>query len=76
MRFDEVLDRFVLTDLDKIRSDLIQDLVFDSETKSALHTEMAKKNLFVKRGDPCLFLGFLHLFVVNLVAIRIFSNRH
>ncbi|OAY82399.1 RNA-binding protein with multiple splicing 2 [Ananas comosus] len=35
--------------------DALQDLVFDSETKSALHTEMAKKNLFVKRGvstDP------------------------
>ncbi|RCV30456.1 hypothetical protein SEVIR_6G104300v4 [Setaria viridis] len=28
----------------------LQDLVFDAETKSALHTEMAKKNLFVKRG--------------------------
>uniref|UniRef100_A0A0D3GXZ4 RRM domain-containing protein n=2 Tax=Oryza TaxID=4527 RepID=A0A0D3GXZ4_9ORYZ len=28
----------------------LQDLVFDAETKTALHTEMAKKNLFVKRG--------------------------
>ncbi|KAH7674843.1 RNA binding protein (contains RRM repeats) protein [Dioscorea alata] len=28
----------------------LQDLVFDAETKSVLHTEMAKKNLFVKRG--------------------------
>ncbi|TVU42188.1 hypothetical protein EJB05_08581, partial [Eragrostis curvula] len=28
----------------------LQDLVFDAETKAALHTEMAKKNLFVKRG--------------------------
>ncbi|KAG0476634.1 hypothetical protein HPP92_013475 [Vanilla planifolia] len=28
----------------------LQDLLFDSETKSTLHTEMAKKNLFVKRG--------------------------
>ncbi|KAG8061496.1 hypothetical protein GUJ93_ZPchr0003g17121 [Zizania palustris] len=28
----------------------LQDLVFDLETKAALHTEMAKKNLFVKRG--------------------------
>ncbi|XP_052175522.1 cell wall integrity protein scw1 [Diospyros lotus] len=30
--------------------DALQDLVFDAESKSALHTEMAKKNLFVKRG--------------------------
>ncbi|CAL9066055.1 uncharacterized protein LOC135605417 [Musa acuminata AAA Group] len=30
--------------------DALQDLEFDVETKSALHTEMAKKNLFVKRG--------------------------
>ncbi|KAD2806290.1 hypothetical protein E3N88_39667 [Mikania micrantha] len=32
-----------------------QDMVFDAESKSVLHTEMAKKNLFVKRGivaDP------------------------
>ncbi|KAK8914134.1 hypothetical protein KSP39_PZI023960 [Platanthera zijinensis] len=28
----------------------LQDLVFDEEPKSVLHTEMAKKNLFVKRG--------------------------
>uniref|UniRef100_A0A8R7VH37 RRM domain-containing protein n=1 Tax=Triticum urartu TaxID=4572 RepID=A0A8R7VH37_TRIUA len=27
----------------------LQDLVFDAETKSALHIEMAKKNLFIKR---------------------------
>jgi hypothetical protein len=25
-------------------------MVFDAESKSVLHTEMAKKNLFVKRG--------------------------
>ncbi|XP_030546832.2 U2 small nuclear ribonucleoprotein B'' isoform X1 [Rhodamnia argentea] len=30
--------------------DTLQDMVFDAETKSVLHTEMAKKNLFVKRG--------------------------
>lgn len=30
--------------------DALQDMVFDVETKSVLHTEMAKKNLFVKRG--------------------------
>ncbi|XP_049932970.1 uncharacterized protein LOC116251131 isoform X2 [Nymphaea colorata] len=30
--------------------DAIQDMVFDTESKSVLHTEMAKKNLFVKRG--------------------------
>ncbi|KAG1326946.1 RNA-binding protein with multiple splicing 2 [Cocos nucifera] len=29
----------------------LQDLVFDAETKSVLHTEMAKKNLFVKRAE-------------------------
>ncbi|XP_058113837.1 uncharacterized protein LOC131256814 [Magnolia sinica] len=28
----------------------IQDMVFDAESKSVLHAEMAKKNLFVKRG--------------------------
>lgn len=26
-------------------------MVFDADTKSVLHTEMAKKNLFVKRGE-------------------------
>lgn len=30
--------------------DALQDMVFDAEAKSVLHTEMAKKNLFVKRG--------------------------
>ncbi|MCD7454685.1 hypothetical protein HAX54_025579 [Datura stramonium] len=30
--------------------DAIQGLVFDTEGKCVLHTEMAKKNLFVKRG--------------------------
>ncbi|KAI8008864.1 tRNA dimethylallyltransferase 9 [Camellia lanceoleosa] len=30
--------------------DALQEMVFDSESKSVLHTEMAKKNLFVKRG--------------------------
>jgi hypothetical protein len=34
-----------------------QDLVFDAETKAALHTEMAKKNLFVKRGAFFLFFA-------------------
>lgn len=28
-----------------------QNMVFDAESKSVLHTEMAKKNLFVKRGQ-------------------------
>lgn len=35
--------------------DALQEMVFDAESKSVLHTEMAKKNLFVKRGivaDP------------------------
>lgn len=26
-------------------------MIFDSESKAVLHTEMAKKNLFVKRGE-------------------------
>ncbi|CDO97764.1 unnamed protein product [Coffea canephora] len=30
--------------------DALRDLVFDAESNSILHTEMAKKNLFVKRG--------------------------
>ncbi|XAR74041.1 hypothetical protein NMG60_11008200 [Bertholletia excelsa] len=30
--------------------DALQELVFDAESNSVLHTEMAKKNLFVKRG--------------------------
>jgi hypothetical protein len=30
--------------------DTLQHMVFDAESKSVIHTEMAKKNLFVKRG--------------------------
>ncbi|KAM1010732.1 hypothetical protein ACFX13_046913 [Malus domestica] len=30
--------------------DALQGMIFDSESKAVLHTEMAKKNLFVKRG--------------------------
>ncbi|KAL6972038.1 hypothetical protein U1Q18_031721 [Sarracenia purpurea var. burkii] len=30
--------------------DALQDLVFNAESKSMLHTEMTKKNLFIKRG--------------------------
>ncbi|XP_058728733.1 cell wall integrity protein scw1 [Vicia villosa] len=30
--------------------DILQEMLFDHESKSVLHTEMAKKNLFVKRG--------------------------
>ncbi|KAK7293966.1 hypothetical protein RJT34_16849 [Clitoria ternatea] len=30
--------------------DILQDMLFDPDTNSVLHTEMAKKNLFVKRG--------------------------
>ncbi|MBA0778925.1 hypothetical protein Gotri_003211, partial [Gossypium trilobum] len=30
--------------------DALQEMVFDAESKSVLHIEMAKKNLFVKRG--------------------------
>lgn len=35
---------------------MVQDMVFDAESKSVLHTEMAKKNLFVKRGDLGTFM--------------------
>ncbi|KAF8400388.1 hypothetical protein HHK36_013686 [Tetracentron sinense] len=31
--------------------DALQEMVFDAESKSVLHTEMAKKNLFLKRGE-------------------------
>ncbi|RXI09639.1 hypothetical protein DVH24_028863, partial [Malus domestica] len=31
--------------------DALQGMIFDSESKAVLHTEMAKKNLFVKRGE-------------------------
>ncbi|KAE9584483.1 putative RNA recognition motif domain-containing protein [Lupinus albus] len=30
--------------------DILQDMLFDHQSKSVLHTEMAKKNLFLKRG--------------------------
>lgn len=30
--------------------DALQGMVFDAESKTVLHTEMAKKNLFIKRG--------------------------
>ncbi|KAK9697097.1 hypothetical protein RND81_08G015000 [Saponaria officinalis] len=30
--------------------DALQNMVFDNESQSVLHTEMAKKNLFIKRG--------------------------
>lgn len=37
-------------------------MVFDAESKSVLHTEMAKKNLFVKRGKFSLIWLMLLLF--------------
>lgn len=39
--------------------DILQDMLFDPETKSVLHTEMAKKNLFVKRGHTFCFFSFI-----------------
>lgn len=37
-------------------------MVFDAESKSVLHTEMAKKNLFVKRGEfPFIKFRYLDL---------------
>jgi hypothetical protein len=44
----------------------LQDMVFDTETKVALHTEMAKKNLFVKRGE---ILSTCHSHVLSAVAL-------
>jgi hypothetical protein len=38
-------------------------MVFDADTKSVLHTEMAKKNLFVKRGEVLIQLELI-LFVL------------
>lgn len=35
--------------------DILQDMLFDPDSKSVLHTEMAKKNLFVKRGNSIQF---------------------
>lgn len=35
----------------KVVVEFSQNMIFDAESKSVLHTEMAKKNLFVKRGD-------------------------
>lgn len=49
----------------------LQDMVFDTESNSVLHIEMAKKNLFVKRGEfnsivieLKLYLPLSRLFVV------------
>lgn len=39
-----------------------QEMVFDTEAKSVLHTEMAKKNLFVKRGELHLLLLLLSFY--------------
>lgn len=36
-------------------------MVFDAESKSVLHTEMAKKNLFVKRGQLYSIYRILHI---------------
>jgi hypothetical protein len=44
----------------------LQDMVFDAETQVALHTEMAKKNLFVKRGE---ILSTCHAHVLTAVAL-------
>jgi hypothetical protein len=46
-------------------------MVFDAESKSVLHTEMAKKNLFVKRGwiasYYCLYFYFYFWFAKEVV---------
>lgn len=52
--------------------DALQDMLFDADSKSLLHTEMAKKNLFVKRGlslthSLTLFLIYSTLFKILLI---------
>lgn len=44
-------------------------MVFDAESKSVLHTEMAKKNLFVKRGEN---ENRFHLLYLNMWLSVIF----
>ncbi|GER28343.1 RNA-binding (RRM/RBD/RNP motifs) family protein [Striga asiatica] len=41
---------FATAQLAVAAKDALQDMVFDADSKSVLHSEMAKKNLFVKRG--------------------------
>lgn len=53
-----------------------QNLVFDSETNSVLRAEMAKKNLYVKRGIeyPTTILDVLPIMIV--VEIYSFLTNH
>lgn len=44
-------------------------MVFDTESKSVLHTEMAKKNLFVKRGELHLVFFFFRIIFLNTLGI-------
>ncbi|CAL5391161.1 unnamed protein product [Camellia sinensis] len=46
--------------------DALQEMVFDEESKSVLHTEMAKKNLFVKRDVAS---WGAYLFKKNVIAM-------
>ncbi|KAH9608409.1 hypothetical protein KSS87_017858 [Heliosperma pusillum] len=41
---------FTSPDFAHAAKDALQNMVFDNESHSVLHTEMAKKNLFIKRG--------------------------
>lgn len=41
--------------------DILQEMLFDHESKSVLHTEMAKKNLFVKRGHSIQLIFLLNI---------------
>lgn len=45
-------------------------MVFDAESKAVLHTEMAKKNLFVKRGENATQFTFF-FFARNVVHNRL-----
>lgn len=54
--------------------DILQDMLFDPESKSVLHTEMAKKNLFVKRGNFFFFFHFstfVNCNCVHTIQIRV-----
>lgn len=50
-------------------------MVFDTEAKSVLHTEMAKKNLFVKRGELLLLFFLLSLFSLMMTVQENLSLR-
>ena len=46
--------------------------MFDAESKYVLHTEMAKKNLFVKRG---MFSLSTWIFIARYWIVELFGKR-